>query len=124
MAVLDHFSAYIVIDDEPCAEYAVEEGEERSDTTSEESSEISKYVEVVAGAEFAVRIEPIKSFEFGTGDALLLDVLSNAKRMAGVYKFKEDLKVKDIFDIKGETIGDGSSFRTFKFGNINFSKSS
>jgi len=123
MAVLDHFSAYIVIDDEPCAEYAVEEGEERSDTTSEESSEISKYVEVVAGAQFAVRIEPIKSFEFGTGDALLLDVLSNAKKMVGVYKFKEELKMEKSFDIKGKIIGDGGSLRPFKFGSINFSKS-
>ena len=122
MAILEHFSACILIDGEPCPEYEVEEDQEQSEKTSEDYPKVTKYVEVVAGAQFVVRVEPIKTFDFGKGNSIQLEYYLDGKRIIGKVTAKAAVMVKKVVDVKGKTVGNGQAVRPFKFGNIKFSK--
>ena len=122
MAILEHFSACILIDGTPCQEYAVDEDEDQSDESSEEYPEVTKYVEVVAGAQFAVRIQPLKSFDFGKGDCISVPYFSDGKCIVNQLQLKAQVKAKNILNIRGKRVGDGSDICPFKFGNIPFSE--
>ena len=121
MAILEHFSACILVDGEPCPEYAVEEDEEQSEKTSEDYPRITKYVEVVAGAQFVVRVEPTKAFEFGKGDSVQINIYLDGKPIQGKIQQKAKVRAKKILEVKGKTIGNGETLRPFKFGHIRFS---
>jgi hypothetical protein len=124
MAILEHFSACILIDGKPCQEYAVEEDEEQSETTSEEYPKITKYVEVVAGAPFTIRVEPTKSFEFGKGNSIRVGLYSDGEKLLGKIQQEAQVRAKEILKISRRTVDNGEDVRPFKFGNINFSKPS
>ena len=122
MAILEHFSACILIDGEPCPEYAVEEDQEQSEKTSEDYPRITKYVEVVAGAQFVVRVEPTNTFEFGKGNAIRLKYYLDGNQTMGKIMVKADILAKKVFDVEGKTVDNGEAVRPFKFGNIRLSK--
>ena len=122
MAILEHFSACILIDGEPCPEYAIEEDQEQSEKTSEDYPRITKYVEVVAGAQFVVRVEPTKTFEFGRGNSIRLEYYLDGKLIIAKSAAKAAVMVKEVLDVEGKSVNNGEALRPFRFGNIRFSK--
>jgi hypothetical protein len=121
MAFLAHFSACIPIDGDPCKEYPDPKSEEQGEKTLESDGKVIKYIEVLTGAHFAIRVRREKAIEFEKANGIVLKYFSDGKEIEGLVLLKAEFNADEIHDLKGKSVGNGCSIRPFKFGDIKFS---
>ena len=125
MAILKEIEASVIIDGNALTEY---DDEDTLDESSEHTSEVSKYIEAVSGAEFSIGLTVPKSYNF-RGDAL-----SFKTSLDGVYvesTFCREAKLKNLREdwhktVAGSEVKNGTQWylRPFKFGDIKIGETS
>lgn len=138
MGILDYLSACIVVDGQACQEHNVEVSEpahpEASDlenprlsklrprTRKQVSEKSEKYIECVSGSHFEVKTGVSSAFDFGTGDAVEVDIALNGKYAGGVVHTEDDFEsMGDGFNFlicEGANRDSGKVIQRFKFGSI------
>ena len=139
MGILDYLSAYIVVDGQRCQEYDVEVPEPvhsetndlenpprlsklRPRTRKQFSEKSEKYIQCISGSHFEVKTGVSPGFDFGTGDAVEVDIYLNGKYAGGVVHTEDDFEsMEDGFNFlicEGANRDSGKVIQRFKFGSI------
>ena len=123
MAILGKFTATVVVDGKPCREYPDEEVDAKGSKDDNCALSVSKYIEVVPGAHFAIHIKPEKNTMFKKGNAVAHRISIDGKEVSRpLVRSEGQLRDGTFREVDGQRIGDGKSIRPFKFSSINFSE--
>lgn len=121
MAILAQFSACILIDGKPRKEYPDQNSEEQGEKSLESKWKVIKYIEILTGAHFVIRVQREKTIKFKRANGILFEYFSDGREIVSSVVLKAEFDADEISDVEGKSIGNGSSIRPFKFGDINFS---
>ena len=119
MAILKGIEASVIVDGKALAEY---DDEDTLDESPDQTSEVSKYIEAVSGAEFSISITVPRSYNF-VGNAIALEpsidgvcVHNRLCREAILKNLREDWHMI----IAGSRVKNGEKWyqRSFKFDDI------
>ena len=87
MAVLDHFTVEVIVDDRPAAEF-----DDDDDTQPEQRHSVTKYVEAVSGKVFKFRIRVAPTYQFREEDTIRASVTLDGKSAGGRALKKRDFR--------------------------------
>ena len=123
MTILKGIEASVIIDGKALAEY---DDEDTRDDKSDPTSEVTKYIEAVSGAEFSINVTMPKSYDF-VGNALAFKFSLDGVRV-WIWLCRE-AKLKDLREdwhvtIAGLQVKNGEEWylRPFKFNDIKIGK--
>lgn len=121
MAILEHFSARVLIDGQACQEYAINKDDGEDETNVKTYPRVINYVEVIPGAHFTVQVTPEKLIEYGTANAisyrLSLDDVLLSSRLVRNEIFTASLPSTGKV-MCGQDIEDEFTFRRFIFADV------
>ena len=125
MAILKEIEASVIIDGKALTEY---DDEDTRDENSDPTSEVSKYIEAVSGAEFSISTTVPKSYNF-VGNAIAFQLRLDGVWVAGQLLRKavlENMRKDWHMIIAGSEAknGEGWYLRPFKFDDIKIGETS
>lgn len=117
MAILEFFEAAVSINGQRAAEYDDDDSETK---TSPNSKVVTKYVEAVAGTNFALDISVKKDYTFDC-DYISFNVNLDGTSMSGRVMSPDYARLSQIGGVKGQENGQ-MTLRKFKFGDLAISE--
>lgn len=110
MAVLDHFTVEVIVDDRLAAEY-----DDDDDTQPEQRHSVIKYVEAVSGKVFKFRIRVAPTYQFRDEDAIGASVTLDGKSAGSRYLKERDFRKHHggLMEIEGCSVSFGEGPRKY-----------
>ena len=129
MAILDHFECQVLVNGEPLSEYDDEDckgGHGETISGEDASSDMSvKYIEAVAGSNFAIKCHFKPGFQFAEADHLAMKIHLDGQQNSGIVLTKDNYSKTKAKGWSGTRMGvqsgnetQGFELQRFRFGEI------